>query len=360
MPFILCGGVGTRLWPLSREAYPKQFHRLTGPETLFQQTCRRLSGPLFGELCILANHRHRFLVAEQLEEIGASSNNIVIEPVSRNTPPAACIAALIAARSDPDTLVLLAPSDHSIPDSGAFATVIESGLDAAAAGTLVTFGVAPDCPHTGYGYIETEKGDDANLEVKRFVEKPSLKAAEEYLDSGRFYWNSGIFLFKAATMLDLLKSHAPSILKICQKSLSEAREDLGFHVLNGPYSEAPTISLDYAIAEKASNMVCIPLTMAWSDVGSWSALWNFLEKDVFGNVVRGDGDIILEAAKNNFAYSNHACLALIGVEGLVVVAMEDAVLVASKEHVEQVRQVVEYLRCNGYDLAVERNRIHGP
>ena len=219
MPFILCGGVGTRLWPLSREAYPKQFHRLTGPETLFQQTCRRLSGPLFGELCILANHRHRFLVAEQLEEIGASSNNIVIEPVSRNTAPAACIAALIAARSDPDTLVLLAPSDHSIPDSGAFATVIESGLDAAAAGTLVTFGVAPDCPHTGYGYIETEKGDDANLEVKRFVEKPSLKAAEEYLDSGRFYWNSGIFLFKAATMLDLLKSHAPSILKICQKSL---------------------------------------------------------------------------------------------------------------------------------------------
>jgi len=362
LPFILCGGAGTRLWPLSREAYPKQFHRLTGPETLFQQTCRRLSGPLFGELCVLANQRHRFLIAEQLEEIGATVKNLVLEPVGRNTAPAACIAALIAARANADALVLLAPSDHMISDAGAFAQAVESGLAAAEAGALVTFGITPDCPHTGYGYIEieTEVGEGANLKVRRFVEKPSLKAAEEYLDSGKFYWNGGIFLFKAATMLDLLQTHVPGILELCQKSLSEATEDLGFRVLNGSYSEVPAISLDYAIAEKASNMICVPLTTPWSDVGSWSAVWNFMEKDPGGNVTCGEGEIILEETRDTFAYSDHACIALVGVENLVVVAMQDAVLVASKEHTEQIKRVVDYLKGNGYDLAMQHNRVHRP
>jgi len=360
LPFILCGGAGTRLWPLSREAYPKQFHRLTGPETLFQHTCRRLSGPLFGELCVLANYRHRFLIAEQLEEIGATIKNLVLEPVGRNTAPAACIAALIAARADADALVLLAPSDHMIPDAGAFAQAVESGLDAAEAGALVTFGITPDCPHTGYGYIETEAGEGASLKVRRFVEKPSLKAAEQYFDSGKFYWNGGIFLFSAATMLDLLQMHAPSILEACQKSLSEATEDLGFQVLNGSYSEAPNISLDYAIAEKASNMVCVPLKTPWSDVGSWSAVWNLMDKDPSGNVTCGEGEIILEEARDSFAYSDHACIALVGVENLVVVAMQDAVLVASKEHTEQIKRVVDYLKSNSYDLAMQHNRVHRP
>ena len=360
LPFILCGGAGTRLWPLSREAYPKQFHRLTGPETLFQQTCRRLSGPLFGELCVLANHRHRFLIAEQLEEIGATVKNLVLEPVGRNTAPAACIAALIAAGNNTDALVLLAPSDHMISDAGAFAQAVESGLAAAEAGALVTFGITPDCPHTGYGYIETEIGEGVSLKVRRFVEKPSLEAAEEYLDSGNFYWNGGIFLFKAATMLDLLRTHAPGILELCQKSLSEATEDLGFRVLNGSYSEVPAISLDYAIAEKASNMVCVPLKTPWSDVGSWSAVWNLMEKDLSGNVTCGEGEIILEEARDSFAYSDHACIALVGVENLVVVAMQDAVLVASKEHTEQIKRVVDYLKGNGYDLAMQHNRVHRP
>ena len=278
LPFIMCGGVGTRLWPLSREAYPKQFHRLTGPETLFQQTCRRLSGLPFGELCILSNYRHRFLVAEQLDEIGMPSGSILLEPEGRNTAPAACVAALIAAETDADALVLLAPSDHVIPDEDAFRRAVETGLDFAVAGALVTFGVTPDCPHTGYGYIETETGEGAAFTVTRFVEKPSLAAAETYLDSDRFYWNSGIFLFRAASMLDLFQVHAPNILTACEKSLSEAKEDLGFRVLGASYSEAPTISLDYAIAEKATNIVCVPLTTPWSDVGSWSALWNFMDE----------------------------------------------------------------------------------
>lgn len=360
LPFILCGGAGTRLWPLSREAYPKQFHRLTGPETLFQQTCRRLSGPLFGELFVLSNHRHRFLVAEQLEEIGAPARNLVLEPVSRNTGPAACVAALIASRSDPDALVLLAPSDHMIADPVAFARAVATGVAAADAGALVTFGVEPDCPHTGYGYIETELGEGADQKVKRFVEKPSLQVAEQYLDAGGFYWNAGIFLFKAATMLDLLKAHAPGILEACRKSLDAAVEDLTFRVLSGAYADAPAISLDYAVAEKAANMRCVPLKTSWSDVGSWEALWSFMDKDGAGNVVQGDGQIILEDTRNSFAFSDHACVALVGVENVVVVAMEDAVLVASKDHAESIKRVVDYLKGNGGDLALHHNRVYRP
>ena len=277
LPFILCGGAGTRLWPLSREAYPKQFHRLTGPDTLFQQTCQRLSGPLFADLYVLSNHRHRFLVADQLEEIGASAAKIVIEPEGRNTAPAACIAALIAADKDEDALVLLAPSDHMIGDKAGFARAVESGIEAAEAGRLVVFGVEPDCPHTGYGYIETEGGNRVDLKVKRFVEKPDAETAEQYLDAGGFYWNAGIFLFKARTMLDLLARYAPEIVEACRTALESATEDLNFWVLGNAYREAPSISLDYAVAEKAGNaMRCVPLKTAWNDVGSWSALWNFM------------------------------------------------------------------------------------
>jgi mannose-1-phosphate guanylyltransferase / mannose-6-phosphate isomerase len=360
LPFILCGGAGTRLWPLSREAYPKQFHRLTGPETLFQQTYRRLSGPLFGDLFVLSNYRHRFLVAEQLEEIGLPAKNIVLEPVSRNTAPAACIAALIASRADADALVLLAPSDHMIADPGAFARAVEVGVPAADAGALVTFGVEPDCPHTGYGYIETEPGETSDRKVKRFVEKPSRKAAEQYLDAGGFYWNAGIFLFKAATMLDLLKAHAPHILEACRTSLDAATEDLTFRVLNGAYGDAPAISLDYAVAEKAPNMRCVPLKTSWSDVGSWEALWSFMAKDAAGNVVQGEGQVILENTSNSLAFSDHACVALVGVENLVVVAMEDAVLVAAKDRAEQIKLVVQYLKGDGGDLALQHNRVYRP
>jgi mannose-1-phosphate guanylyltransferase/mannose-6-phosphate isomerase len=361
LPFILCGGAGTRLWPLSREAYPKQFHRLTGPDTLFQQTCQRLSGPLFGGLHILSNHRHRFLVADQLEEIGAAASRIVIEPEGRNTAPAACIASLIAARFDEEALVLLAPSDHMIGDRDGFVRAVESGVEAAGAGNLVVFGVEPDCPHTGYGYIETEAGNRVDLRVKRFVEKPDAETAEHYLDAGGFYWNAGIFLFKANTMLALLAEHAPEILDACREALDGARDDLSFHVLGTAYRKAPSISLDYAVAEKAGNVMrCVPLKTTWNDVGSWSALWNFMDKDADGNAVRGDGEIILEDTRDSLAYSDHACVALVGVENLVVVAMEDAVLVASKDHAEAIKRVVDYLKGNGRDLALQHNRVYRP
>jgi mannose-1-phosphate guanylyltransferase/mannose-6-phosphate isomerase len=267
---------------------------------------------------------------------------------------------LVATETDAHALVLLTPSDHVIPDKAAFDQAIEAGLDYAVAGALVTFGVIPDSPHTGYGYIETETGIGPGLKVARFVEKPSLASAETYIDNDRFYWNSGIYLFKAARMLELFQTHAPDILKACEQAISEAKVDLGFRVLGASYSDAPTISLDYAIAEKATDLICVPLATAWSDVGSWSTLWNFLEKDASGNVAYGEGETILESTHNSLAYSDHACLALVGVEDVVVVATRDAVLVTSKANAEQVKLVVDYLKGNGYDLALEHNRVHRP
>jgi mannose-1-phosphate guanylyltransferase/mannose-6-phosphate isomerase len=221
-----------------------------------------------------------------------------------------------------------------IPDAKAFARTVESGIAAAEAGAVVTFGIVPDSPHTGYGYIETGAANGAALKVRRFVEKPSREAAEQFLDSGQFYWNGGIFLFKARIMLDLLKTHAPTILDGCQSSLAEVRTDLGFRVLNGAYSSVPAISLDYAIAEKADNLMCVPLATSWSDAGSWSSLWNFMDKDARGNAVSGSGQVIIEDTSDSFVFSDDGCVALVGVENLVVIGMQDAVLVASKDHAD--------------------------
>ena len=360
LPFILCGGAGTRLWPLSREAYPKQFHRLTGPETLFQAACRRLSGPLFGELRTLANHRHRFLIAEQLDEIGIAVADIVLEPESRNTGPSACIAALIAAKQDLDALVLLAPSDHLIADTEAFHEALEAGLPAAVDGALVVFGVEPDCPHPGYGYIETEPAGEPAAKVRRFVEKPSRETAERFLDAGGFYWNAGIFLARAGTLLRLIEAHAPRNLEPCRRALETASRDLAFLRLGQAYAAAPAISLDYAVAEKAAGMRCVALKCPWSDIGSWEALWDSMDKDHAGNVVKGSGQVILKEARGSFAFSEKACIALVGVDDLVVVAMEDAVLVAAKDRTEEIRAVVDLLKENGGALVLEHARVYRP
>jgi mannose-1-phosphate guanylyltransferase / mannose-6-phosphate isomerase len=362
-PFVLCGGAGTRLWPLSRDAYPKQFHRLAGPHSLFQQTCRRLSGDLFAQISILSNRQHRFLVADQLHEIGVEAARSVLEPINRNTAPAACIAALIAHRSDTEALVLLAPSDHVIADDASFAASVQRGIDAARKGALITFGVRPDCPHTGYGYIESDSGkpDQSGVfAVRRFVEKPSKEAAASYLESGRFFWNAGIFLFDAKVMLRLFETLAPEIISACQQALDTAVEDLNFLVLGNQYCKAQAISLDYAIVEKADNIGCVPLNTAWSDVGSWSELWNFLDKDSNGNVVQGDGQTVLSGASNNFAYSTGACVALVGVSDLVVVAMDDAVLVASKDNAEAIKNLVNDLKVNDQDLVLRHKRVYRP
>jgi mannose-1-phosphate guanylyltransferase/mannose-6-phosphate isomerase len=361
LPFILCGGAGTRLWPISRQAFPKQFHKLVGSESLFQQTCRRLSGPVFADACIIASHHHRFLIAEQLKEIGLTQTSVVLEPMGRNTAPAACIAALIAMQNDHDEpLVLLVPADHVIGDKDAFEKTVALGVKAANDGALVTFGVKPDCPHTGYGYIEAEPSNLAEFKVKRFVEKPSRASAQEFLDSGRYYWNAGLFLTKASTLLALLETHAPVIPDICRCSLDEANEDLGFVRLSSAYEEAPSISLDYAVAEKADNLVCVPLNTSWSDVGSWSALWDVLEKDDAGNVILGDGEVILDDTSGSLAHSNHALVAVVGLKDVVVSATEDAVLVVSKEYAESVKTIVEHLKNSGRAHTFDHLRVYRP
>jgi mannose-1-phosphate guanylyltransferase/mannose-6-phosphate isomerase len=363
LPFILCGGAGTRLWPLSREGFPKQFHRLIGPHSLFQDTCRRLGGGIFGRLSVLSNFQHRFLIQDQLREAGLAPADIVLEPASRDTAPAACVASLMAASRDPEAVVLLAPSDHAIGDGASFAESVSLGAEAARRGSVVTFGVEPDCPHTGYGYIETNEGGrrtNAAVSVRRFVEKPSREVAQHYLDAGGFFWNAGIFLFRAGTMIELFKMHAPEILAACRQSIHEATTDLGFRQLGESYRSSPSISLDYAIMEKAGDIVCLPLSTSWSDVGSWSELWSFLEKDCDGNVARGEGSILLEDARGNYAYSDHAAVALVGVENLVVVSMGDAVLVASKEAAETIKSVVERLKASGEDIALNHKRVYRP
>lgn len=360
IPFILCGGSGTRLWPLSREAFPKQFHKLTGDASLFQQTSQRLNGDLFGQPTVLSSQQHRFIVAEQLAEIGLDSTSILLEPTGRNTGPAACVAALVAFEADKDSLVLLAPSDHVIPDAEGFARAIERGIEAAEEGALVTFGVEPDCPHTGYGYIQVDKTDTAAYAVERFVEKPSRELAEEYLAKDNFLWNAGIFLFSAAMLIEMFEKHAPEILAACRSALDRSSEDLGARLLDESYSEAPGISLDYAIAEKASNIRCVPLDLGWSDVGSWSALWDYMEKNSDGNVIQGDGEVILENVRDSYVYGDHGYVTLVGVDNLIVVAMEDAVLVASKSEAESIRKVVDLIKANGHYQASQHTRVYRP
>ena len=285
----------------------------------------------------------------------------MIEPEGRNTAPAACIAALIAAGEDEDALVLLAPSDHMVGDKEGFARAIESGVPAAEAGVLVVFGVEPDCPHTGYGYIETEAGNSVDFRVKRFVEKPKHEVAEAYLDAGGFYWNAGIFLFKAKTMLDLLDTHAPEILEASRKALDRAIEDLNFRVLDGVYRDAPSISLDYAVAEKAGN---IALRAAHDHVERRRLMVGAVEFHGQGQRAatwsRAKARSSSRDTRDSLAYSDHGCVALVGVEDMVVVAMEDAVLVASKDDGESIKRVVDHLKGNGGDLALQHNRVYRP
>jgi len=360
LPFILCGGSGTRLWPLSREAFPKQFHKIVGDETLFQQACRRVTQDSGAKPIVLSGHNHRFLAAEQLAEIGLGGASIVLEPTARGTAPAACIAALITAESDGETVVLLTPADHIMADAKAFARGVETAVEAAKDGMLVIFGVKPDCPHTGYGYVEVERSNLPALGVRRFVEKPSKDVAERYFDSGDFLWNVGIFLCKASTLIEMFETHAPEILAACRSALAGSTEDMSFRVLGEAYANAPAISVDYAIAEKAANLRCIPLGTAWSDVGSWSALWTYLEKNEDGNVIQGEGDIILENVRNSYVYGDHGCVALVGVDNLIVVAMEDGTLVASKEEAESIRKVVDRLKDNGHYQATQHARVYRP
>lgn len=358
-PFILSGGSGTRLWPLSRRSYPKQFLSLTDAPSLFQQTVQRLQGAGFAAPSVLANHNHRFIIAEQMQAVGTMPDKIILEPAARNTAPAALIAALVLAEKDEEAAVLLLPSDHAIRHHAAFRDTVRKGLADIAEGHLVTFGIQPDAPETGYGYIET-RGTGARRDVIGFVEKPDLATAERYVAAGHFLWNAGIFLFRAKDMIAAFARHAPTFLAPCRTALAKAREDLDFLRLEREsYMACQDMSLDYAIMEKADHIRCLSLKSDWHDLGTWSAIWQAGDKDGNGNVCQGD--VILHATRNSYAHSTEgACLALLGLDDVFAIATKDAVLLAHKDAAQDVKQIVDMLGAQQRLEAVAHKRIYRP
>jgi len=358
-PVILSGGAGTRLWPLSRELYPKQLLALTGERTMLQQTALRLSGLAAASPVVVCNDAHRFLVAEQLRQLKMDTRAVVLEPFGRNTAPAIALAAVaalkMAAGEDPELLVL--PADHVIRDVGAFQKAVRTALPAVQQGKLVTFGIVPSAPETGYGYIQrgSESAAAAGLfQIARFVEKPDLERAQQFLQSGDYLWNSGMFMFRAGRYLQELEKFAPQIARVCRAAFENAASDLDFMRIDAKtFENCPSDSIDYAVMEKTSDAVVVPLDAGWSDVGSWSALHDACDADRHGNVSRGD--VISEDSNGNYLYAESRLVATVGLQDHVVVETKDAVLVAPKDRVQDVKKLVTRLKEAGrYEHSLHR------
>ena len=340
-PVIMAGGSGTRLWPLSRAAHPKQFLKLHGGGTMLQATVKRLSGLDIQASITICNEEHRFFVAEQLREID-KLGSIILEPVGRNTAPAIALAALIA-KDDPLLLVLAA--DHVIQDEIAFRKAVMRAIPLAEAGKLVTFGIVPHEPHTGYGYIKRGSALEAGFEVDEFVEKPSSGVAEDYLASGDYYWNSGMFLFRASSYLEELGTFRADILEQCKASVMEVKTDLDFlRIDKESFELCPAESVDYAVMEKTSDAVVVPMDAGWRDIGSWLSLWDISKKDGKGNSTHGD--VILHDSHNSYVRTDGKLVAAIGVKDLVIVTTKDAIMVAHKNSVQDIKLVAEKLKEN--------------
>jgi len=358
IPVILSGGSGTRLWPLSRELYPKQLLPLVGDHTMLQETARRVEGLAgVGAPVVVCNESHRFMVAEQLRELGTRPSAIVLEPVGRNTAPAVAVAALVALQSTKDgqgPVLLVLPADHVILDVESFREAVIAGMAAAEAGKLVTFGIVPDRPETGYGYIRRARGDGPAYPVAEFVEKPDLDTAVRYVQSGEYFWNSGMFMFRARAFLGELKRHAPGMLAACEKAVAEAKHDLDFTRLDAAtFGACPSDSIDYAVMEKTAEAVVVPLDAGWSDVGSWSALQDALPRDESGNVI--SGDVITEGATGCYLHATSRMIAAVGLADHVVVETKDAVLVAPRDKVQDVKALVNQLKAKGrYETSLHR------
>ena len=355
-PVILSGGSGTRLWPLSRENYPKQLLCLTGEQTLLQQTVCRLGNlenvapPVF-----VCNEEHRFLVAEQMHELGRAPADIVLEPAGRNTAPALTLAALALRAQHGDALMLVMPADHVIQDTGKFHGALRAGMKHAAAGRLVTFGIVPTSPETGYGYIRKGK-DDA---VAAFVEKPDAETARQYLESGDYYWNSGIFMMLASVWLAELERLRPDILAACTNAYSQGSRDSDFYrVGKDAFLRCPADSIDYAVMEKTDRAAVVPLDAGWSDIGAWSALWEISTQDERGNVLQGD--VFAHATQNALVIAQHRFVATVGVDNLVVIETPDAVLVMHKDQAQHVREVVKRLKSDNRPEYHTHRRVHRP
>ncbi|HCT9095982.1 MULTISPECIES: mannose-1-phosphate guanylyltransferase/mannose-6-phosphate isomerase [Serratia] len=346
LPVIMAGGTGSRLWPMSRELHPKQFLRLHSLHSMLQETLKRLDGVEVSEPVVICNEDHRFMVAEQLRQIDMLSHNIILEPIGRNTAPAIALAALNAIAQGHDPIMLVLAADHIIKDVATFHHAIEAAIPYAAGQSLVTFGIVPSGPETGYGYIQRGESTGENAEassVKRFVEKPDLATAQSYVDSGEYFWNSGMFMFRAKRYLEELERFRPDILDACRLSLADTECDKNFINVNyDAFSSCPDESVDYAVMEKTHDAVMIPLDAGWSDVGSWSALWEVSQKDEAGNALTGD--TFLHNTRDCYINTDEKLVAAVGVDNLVIVNTKDAVLVVDKSKVQDVKKVVEHLK----------------
>ncbi len=370
VPVILSGGSGTRLWPLSRELYPKQLLPLVGKSTMLQATVARLAGipDITGPL-IVANESHRFMIAQQMQQINAAPSAIMLEPVGRNTAPAAAAAALHASLEGKDPILLVLPADHLIRDTIAFQAAVAEGVQHAMDGKLITFGIVPNSPETGYGYIK--KGREIKIKgkgketlssafhVARFEEKPIPAKAKSFVRSGDYLWNSGMFMFRASAYLKELKRHAPEILKACEKAVKKSVKDFDFLRLDEKaFSKCPGDSIDYAVMEKTKAAIVIPLDAGWSDVGSWSSLWEVLPKNKQGNAF--SGDVLAHDLKNSFIFAGNRLVAAVGMKDCIIVETSDAVLVTHKDDAQKVKHIVEELKKQKRDEAVLHRRVNRP
>jgi len=361
-PVILSGGSGSRLWPLSREHFPKPLLPLVSNRTLLQETACRLDPvPDLGDAVYVCNEEHRFLVAEQVAQLGKKPATIILEPQGRNTAPALTLAALYLVARDPEAMMVVMPADHVMTEPQRFIEAVQLGSVSAQSGSLVTFGVLPDSPQTDYGYIKRdgELEGGAAYTVEKFVEKPDLETAVRYVNAGDYYWNSGIFLMRADSWLEEIGKHRADILDCCRQALEKGKQDIDFLRVNKPaFIACPSDSIDYAVMEKTQRAVVVPISAGWSDVGAWSALWNVCPQDADGNVVQGD--VIAQDTRNAFLVAQHRCLATVGVENIIVVETADAVLVADKDKAQDVKEIVRRLKESDRDEHKFHRRVYRP
>ncbi len=359
VPLILAGGAGTRLWPLSRELFPKQFHALFSERSLLQDTLLRAGAATSTPPIIVCNEDHRFLVAEQCRAIGVDWLSLILEPAGRNTAPAIALAAHRALEEDPHAVLLFLPSDHLVPDAEAFAQAAALATAAAAEGRLVTFGVSPTRPETGYGYIEVAAvGGDCVVPVSSFVEKPDADVAAQYLASGRYLWNSGMYALGAATYLEELRLRRPAIASAVAEAYAAGEKDLDFFRPSDAFLSAPSESIDYAVMEETDKASVLAVEFAWSDVGSWSAIWDESERDAQGNHL--DGDVVAVDTHDSYVLAQNRLVSTIGVDNLIVVETSDAVLITAKDRVQDVKEVVNRLKSENREEYVCHSEVFRP
>jgi mannose-1-phosphate guanylyltransferase/mannose-1-phosphate guanylyltransferase/mannose-6-phosphate isomerase len=362
IPVILAGGSGTRLWPLSRKLYPKQLLPLLDRHTLVQNTLLRLQGlEGIADPVIICNEEHRFIIAEQLRAMGVNPSAIILEPVGRNTAPAVAVAALRVLAIDPDAIMLVLPADHLIGDPRSFHAAVSEAAAHAERGHLVTFGIVPTAPETGYGYIRQGRALDGSSArtIDRFVEKPAVAPAERYVASGEYFCNSGMFVFRADTALAELERFAPAIVEACRRSLDAARQDLDFLRLDGEaFAACPEDSVDYAVMEQTDRGVMVPLSCGWNDLGSWDALWQAGNRDDCGNVTKGD--VVTCDVRNSYLHAETRLLAAVGLENHIVVETSDAVLISPRDRVQEVKKIVDKLKAENRIEAVAHKKVFRP